>query len=62
MTVYARRAMSLFCTFECSYSLVLRPILVKLHILARLMESFSVVYELWRRIEVKLSIPLGAHA
>ena len=52
----------IFCTFECSYSLVLRPILVKLHILTRLIESFPMVYGLWRCIEVKLSIPLGAHA
>ena len=40
---------------------VLRPILVKLHILTRLIESFPMVFELWRCIEVKLSIPL-AHA
>ena len=51
-----------FCTFESSYSSILRPILLKLHILTRLMESFSMVYKLWRCIEVKLSIPLGAHA
>ena len=52
----------IFCTFERSYSSVLRPILVKLHILTRLMKSFPLVYELWCYIEVKLSIPLGAHA
>ena len=52
----------IFCTFECSYSSVLRRILVKLHILTRLMESFPMVYELCCRISVKLSIPLGAHA
>ena len=53
---------AIFCTFECSNSSVLRPILVKLHILTHLIESFSKVYGLWRCIEVKLSIPLGAHA
>ena len=41
---------------------VLRPILVKLHILTRLMESFAMVYESWRCIEVKMSIALGAQA
>ena len=51
-----------FSTFGISYSSVLRPSLVKLHILTRLMKSFPMVYELWRCIEVKLSIPLGAHA
>ena len=30
----------IFCTFECSYSSVLRRILLKLHILTRLIESF----------------------
>ena len=30
----------IFCTFECSYSSVLHPILVKLHILTRLIDSF----------------------
>ena len=52
----------IFCTFERSYSSVLFAILVKLHILTRLIESFPMVYELWRCIEVELSIPLGAHA
>ena len=33
-------AQCLFCTFECSYSSVLRPILLKLHISAQLIESF----------------------
>ena len=42
-----------FCNFQCSYSSVLRPILLKLHILTRLMESFRMVYELWPSIEVK---------
>ena len=44
----------IFCTFERSYSSVLRPILVKLHILTRLIEIFSMVYELmalyWSKI------------
>ena len=31
VTMYARLAMSFFCTFEGSYSSVLRPILLKLH-------------------------------
>ena len=52
----------IFCTFKYSYSSVLRPILLKLHILTRLIDSFPKVYRLWRCIEVKLSIPLGAHA
>ena len=30
-----------FCTFECSYSSVLRPILLKLHILTHLMRELS---------------------
>ena len=61
VTMYASRPV-IFCTFEGSYSSVLRPILLKLHILTRLTESFPKVYGLWRCIEVKLSIPLGAHA
>ena len=52
----------IFCTFECSYSSVLRCILLKLHILTRLIESFPTLYGLWSCIEIKLSIPLGAHA
>ena len=52
----------IFCTFECSYSSVLCRILLKLHILTRLIESFPTLYGLWNCIEVKLSIPLGAHA
>ena len=54
----SRNAIS--CTFEYSYYSVLRPILLKLHILARLMESFPTVYGLCSCIE--MSIPLGAHA
>ena len=61
VTMYARLAV-IFCTFECSYSSVLRPILMKLHILTRLIESFPKVYRLLRCIEVKLSIPPGADA
>ena len=52
----------MFCTFKRSSFPVLRPILMKLHILTRLIESFPMVYWLWRCIEVKLSISLGAHA
>ena len=36
----------IFCTFECSYSSVLRCILLKLHILTRLIESFPTLYGL----------------
>ena len=46
VTMYARRAMSFFCTFECSYSSVLRPILPNIHILTCLIESFPIVYGL----------------
>ena len=45
----------IFCTFECSYSSVLRRILLKLHILTRLIESFPTSYGLWSCIEVKFS-------
>ena len=48
----------LFCTFECSYSSVLRPILLKLHTLIRLIESFPTVDGLWSCIEIEMSIPL----
>ena len=51
-----------FCTFECSNSSVLRPILLKLDTLTRLIESFPMVYGLWSCIEIEMSIPLGAHA
>ena len=60
-TMYAHRAISFFCTFKGSYWPVLRPILVKLHILTRLIELFPMVYGLWSCNEIKLSIPLGAH-
>ena len=60
--MYARLAMSFFCPLQRFYFSVLRPILLKLHILTRLIEIFSMVFELWRWIEVKLSIPLAAHA
>ena len=49
-------------TIESHNFFVLGPILVKFHIRTRLIESFPMVYGLWRSIEVKLSIPLGAHA
>ena len=53
-------AQCLFCTFECSYSSVLRSILLKLHTFTRLIESFPTVYGLWSCIEIEMSIPLGA--
>ena len=51
----------IFCTFERSYSSVLRPILVKLHILTRLIDSFPLPYcpKSWDK--EKLSISLEAH-
>ena len=52
----------IFCTFERSYSSVLRPILVKWHILTRLIESFPMVHGSFSCIEVEVLIPLGAHA
>ena len=41
---------------------VLRPILLKLHILARLIESFPSVHGWCSCNEIKMSFPLGAHA
>ena len=52
----------IFCTFERSYSSVLRPILVELHILTRLIESFPMVQGSWSCIEIEMLIPPGAHA
>ena len=60
LTMYARPAMSFFA--ECSYSSVLRRILVKLHILTRLIKGFAMVWRLLRCIEVKLSVPLWDHS
>ena len=48
-----------FCTFERSYSSVLCPILVKLHILTRLIDSFPMVHGSWSCIEIEMLIPLG---
>ena len=48
--MYAPSRIVIFCTFECSYSSVLCPILVKLHSLTRLIESFPMVCGLWRCI------------
>ena len=59
---HVRLLHSHFCTFKCSYSSVLRPILLNLHILTRLIESFPTLYGLWSCIEIEISIPLGAHA
>ena len=41
---------------------ILGPILVKLHILTRLIESFPMVHGLWSCIEIEMLIPLGDHA
>ena len=62
VTMYACRKMSFFRPIEGSHSSVLCRILLKVHILTRLIESFPTLYGLWSCIEVKLSIPLGAHA
>ena len=62
VTMYARLAMSFFCTFERSYSSVLRPIQVQLHILTRLIDSFPMVHGSWSCIEIEMLIPPGAHA
>ena len=59
---YTLSAQCLFRTFECSYSSVLRPILLKLHTLTRLIEIFPTVYGLWSCLDIEMSIPLGAHA
>ena len=56
----ARRAMSFFALSNAL--ILISYVLLKLHVLTRLIESFAMVYELWRCIEVKVSIPLGAHA
>ena len=52
----------IFCTFERSYSSVLRPILLKLDIWTRLIERFPLVYGLWSCIGIEMSNRLGAHA
>ena len=62
VTMYACLKMSILCPFEGSHSSVLRRILLKLHILTRLIESFPTLCGLWSCIEVEMSIPLGAHA
>ena len=51
----------IFCAFDGSPFSVLRPILLKLHILPRLIESFPEV-RLRSCIGIEMSIPLGAHA
>ena len=60
--MYARLAMSFFALSNALILQVLRPILVKLHILTRLTESFPMVHESWSCIEIEMLIPLGAHA
>ena len=52
----------IFCTFERSYSSVLRPILVKLHTLTRPIVRFPMVHGSWSCIEIEMLIPLGDHA
>ena len=62
---YTPRAISIFVqvsAFESRYFLVLRHILLELHILADLIESFRTLYGLCSCIEIKLLIPLEAHA
>ena len=51
-----------FYTFDGFYFPVSRPTWLKLHILARLIESFPTVCGLWSCVEIKMSILLGAHA
>ena len=41
---------------------VLGLILVKLHILTRLIKRFPMVHGSWSCIEIEMLIPLGAHA
>ena len=48
--------------FESPYSSVLRPILLKLHFLTRLINNFPMVHGLWSCIEIEMLISLGAHA
>ena len=62
MTMYACRAMLIFALLEGFCFSVLCPLLLQLHNLARLIESFPTVYSLWSCIEIKMSIPLGAIA
>ena len=51
-----------FPPFEGFYFSVLHRILLKLHILAHLIESFPMMYSLCSCIKIKMSIPLRAHA
>ena len=51
-----------FCTFERFYSSVLRPILLKLHILTRLIDSFAMAHGSWSCIVIEMLIPPGAPA
>ena len=48
-----------FYTYDSFYFPLSRPILLKLHILAHLIESFRTVYGLCGCVEIKMSIPLG---
>ena len=63
VTMHVRSSCNvIFCTFQRSYFSVLHPILVKLHILTRLIDSFPMVHGSWICIEIEMLIPLGAHA
>ena len=50
-----------FCLFEGFHFSVLRPILLKLHLLTHLIQSFSTVYGLCSSIGIKMSIHLAAN-
>ena len=60
VTMYVRRTV-ISCTFECSYSSVLRPILMKLHISTRLIDSFPLPCCPKTCDKEKMSITLEAH-
>ena len=51
-----------FSPWESCYFSILDLCLVKLHILAGLIESFPTEYGMFSCNEMKMSIPLGAHA
>ena len=55
---HVRSSRSHFCTFKGSYSSVLRPILLKLHTLTHLVDSFPMVYGVWSCVEINVSILL----
>ena len=51
-----------FSPCESCYFWIFGPILLKLHILAHLIESFPTVYGLCSCIKIKMPIPLAAHS